>query len=213
MQPYTRLTGVAAPLLRDDVNTDEITPIQIARQLKPDYAELLFMRARRRPDGGLDPDFVLNKPQFRRPAILVSGRNFGCGSSRESAVWAMLAVGIRCIVAKTFADIYRENCLQNGVLPVELGDADADALSRRVVAADGAVYFTADLEAQRISGPGGPDIVFEFSAADRLRLLEGLDDIGLTLKHEAEIAAFEARVRGERPWQQTAADSRSPKGQ
>jgi 3-isopropylmalate/(R)-2-methylmalate dehydratase small subunit len=105
MQPYTRLTGVAAPLIRDDVNTDEITPIQIARQLKPDYAELLFMRARRRPDGGLDPDFVLNKPQFRRPAILVSGRNFGCGSSRESAVWAMLAVGIRCIVAKTFADI------------------------------------------------------------------------------------------------------------
>jgi 3-isopropylmalate dehydratase small subunit len=171
------------------------------------------MRARRRPDGSLDPDFVLNKPQFRRPAILVAGRNFGCGSSRESAVWAMLAVGIRCIVAKTFADIYRENCLQNGVLPVELGDADADALFRRVVAADGAVYFTADLETQRISGPGGPDIVFEISAADRLRLLEGLDDIGLTLKHEAEIAAFEARVRGERPWQQTAADSRSLKGQ
>jgi 3-isopropylmalate/(R)-2-methylmalate dehydratase small subunit len=212
MQKFTRLTGVAAPLLRDDVNTDEITPIQIARQLKPDYAELLFMRARRRTDGSLDPDFVLNKPQFRRPAILVTGRNFGCGSSRESAVWAMLAVGIRCIVAKSFADIYRENCLQNGVLPVELGDADADTLSRRVVAADGAVYFTADLEAQRISGPGGPDIVFEISDADRLRLLEGLDDIGLTLKHEAEIAAFEARVRGERPWQQTMADSRSLKG-
>jgi 3-isopropylmalate/(R)-2-methylmalate dehydratase small subunit len=213
MQKFTRLTGVAVPLLRDDVNTDEITPIQIARQLKPDYADLLFMRTRRRADGNLDPDFVLNKPQFRRPAILVTGRNFGCGSSRESAVWAMLAVGIRCIVAKSFADIYRENCLQNGVLPVELGDADADALSRRVVAADGAVYFTADLEAQRIGGPGGPDIVFEISAADRLRLLEGLDDIGLTLKHEAEIAAFETRIRGERPWQQTAADSRSLKGQ
>ncbi len=213
MQPFTRLTGVAVPLLRDDVNTDEITPIQIARQLKPDYAELMFMRTRRRPDGSLDPDFVLNKPQFRRPAILVTGRNFGCGSSRESAVWAMLAVGIRCIVAKSFADIYRENCLQNGVLPVEFGDSDVDALSRRVVAADGAVHFTADLEAQRISGPGGPDIAFEISAADRLRLLEGLDDIGLTLKHEAEIAAFEARVRGERPWQQTAADSRSLKGQ
>jgi 3-isopropylmalate/(R)-2-methylmalate dehydratase small subunit len=213
MEKFTRVTGVAVPLMRDDINTDEITPIQIARQLKPDYAELLFMRARRRPDGSLDPDFVLNKPQFRRPAILVSGRNFGCGSSRESAVWAMLAVGIRCIVARSFADIYRENCLQNGVLPVELGDADAEALSRRVVAADGAVLFTADLEAQRISGPGGPDIAFEISAADRLRLLEGLDDIGLTLKHEAEIAAFEGRVRGERPWQQTAADSRSLKGQ
>jgi 3-isopropylmalate dehydratase small subunit len=208
MQPFKRLTGVAAPLLRDDINTDEITPIQIARTLKPDYAELLFMRRRRRADGSLDPDFVLNRPQFRRPAILVTGRNFGCGSSRESAVWAMLAVGIRCIVARSFADIYRENCLQNGVLPVELGDADADALSGRIVAADGAVYFTADLESQRISGPGGPDIAFEISAADRLRLLEGLDDIGLTLKHEAEIAAFEARLRGERPWQQTAVDSR-----
>ena len=213
MQSFKSHTGIAVPLIRDDINTDEITPIQIARQLKPDYAELMFMRTRRRPDGSLDPDFVLNKPQFRRPAILVTGRNFGCGSSRESAVWAMLAVGIRCIVAKSFADIYRENCLQNGVLPVELGDADTDALSRRVVAADGAAYFTADLEAQRISGPGGPDIAFEISAADRLRLLEGLDDIGLTLKHEAEIAAFEARVRGERPWQQTAADSRSLKEQ
>jgi 3-isopropylmalate dehydratase small subunit len=213
MVPFTRVTGVAAPLIRDDVNTDEITPIQIARSLKPDYAELFFMRRRRRADGSLDRDFVFNRPQFGRPAILVTGRNFGCGSSRESAVWAMLAVGIRCIVARSFADIYRENCLQNGVLPIELGDADADALTRRAVAADGAVYFTADLETQSISGPGGPDIAFEISAADRLRLLEGLDDIGLTLKHDAEIAAFEARVRGERPWQQTAADSRSLKGQ
>ncbi|MBV9970511.1 MAG: 3-isopropylmalate dehydratase small subunit, partial [Xanthobacteraceae bacterium] len=199
MQPVTRVTGVAAPLLRDDVNTDEITPIQIARELEPDYAELLFMRTRRRADGSLDPDFVLNRPQFRRPALLVTGRNFGCGSSRESAVWAMLAVGIRCIVAKSFADIYRENCLQNGVLPIELGEADADALASRVAAADGAVHFTADLERQRITGPGGPDIVFEIAAADRLRLLEGLDDIGLTLKHEADIAAFETRIRRERP--------------
>jgi 3-isopropylmalate dehydratase small subunit len=213
MVPFTRVTGVAAPLIRDDVNTDEITPIQIARSLKPDYAELLFMRTRQRADGSLDPDFVFNRPQFGHPAILVTGRNFGCGSSRESAVWAMLAVGIRCIVARSFADIYRENCLQNGVLPIELGDADADALTRRAVAADGAVYFTADLETRSISGPGGPDIAFEISAADRLRLLEGLDDIGLTLKHDAEIAAFEARGRGERPWQQTAADSRSLKGQ
>jgi 3-isopropylmalate/(R)-2-methylmalate dehydratase small subunit len=197
MQKFSRLTGVAAPLVRDDINTDEITPIQIARQLKPDYAELMFMRTRRRADGSLDPDFVLNKPQFSRPAILVTGRNFGCGSSRESAVWAMLAVGIRCIVAKSFADIYRENCLQNGVLPVELGDADADALCRRVVAADGAVYFTADLEAQRISGPGGPDIAFEISAADRLRLLEGLDDIGLTLRYVGDIDAYE---RGRPGW-------------
>jgi 3-isopropylmalate/(R)-2-methylmalate dehydratase small subunit len=208
MVPFTTVTGIAAPLIRDDINTDEITPIQIARTLRPDYAELLFMRARQRADGSLDPDFVFNRPQFRWPTILVTGRNFGCGSSRESAVWAMLAVGIRCIVAKSMADIYRENCLQNGVLPVELADAEADALAARVVAADGAAPFTVDLVAQRISGPGGPDIGFEITAADRIRLLEGLDDIGLTLKHAAEIAAFEARARDQRPWQQAAIDSR-----
>jgi 3-isopropylmalate/(R)-2-methylmalate dehydratase small subunit len=208
MVPFATVTGIAAPLVRDDINTDEITPIQIARILKPDYAELLFMRTRQRADGSPDPDFVFNRPQFRRPAILVTGRNFGCGSSRESAVWAMLAVGISCIIAKSFADIYRENCLQNGVLPVELGDAEADALAARVVAADGAMPFTVDLMAQRIGGPGGPDIGFTIPAVDRTRLLEGLDDIGLTLKHAAEIAAFEARARAERPWQQTAVDSR-----
>jgi 3-isopropylmalate dehydratase small subunit len=208
MTPFTSITGVAAPLIRDDVNTDEITPIQIARVLKPDYAELLFMRARQRPDGSPDPEFVFNRPQFRRPAILVTGRNFGCGSSRESAVWAMLAVGIRCIVAKSFADIYGENCLQNGVLPVELSEAAADSLAARVVAADGAAPFTADLVGQRITGPNGPDIGFEFPAVDRVRLLEGLDDIGLTLKHAAEIAAYEQRARDERPWQQAAVDNR-----
>jgi 3-isopropylmalate/(R)-2-methylmalate dehydratase small subunit len=208
MRPFTAVTGVAAPLLRDDVNTDEITPIQIARILKPDYAELLFMRTRQRADGSQDSDFVFNRPQFRRPAILVAGRNFGCGSSRESAVWAMLAIGITCIIAKSFADIYRENCLQNGVLPVELAEAEADALAVRVAAADGAAPFTVDLVTQRIGGPGGPDIGFEIPAADRVRLIEGLDDIGLTLKHAADIAAFEQRARDERPWQQTAADSR-----
>jgi 3-isopropylmalate/(R)-2-methylmalate dehydratase small subunit len=210
MVPFTTVTGIAAPLIRDDINTDEITPIQIARALKPDYAELLFMRTRQRADGSPDPDFVFNRPQFRRPAILVTGRNFGCGSSRESAVWAMLAVGIRCVVAKSMADIYRENCLQNGVLPVELADPEADALAARVVAADGAVPFTVDLTAQRIGGPGGPDLGFEIPAADRTRLLEGLDDIGLTLKHAAEIAAFEQRARDEHPWRQTAVDSRRP---
>ena len=198
---------------RDDVNTDEITPIQIARSLKPDYAELLFMRTRRRADGSLDPDFVFNRPQFRRPAILVTGRNFGCGSSRESAVWAMLASAFAAssraasptFIAKTACRM--ACCRSSSTIP-------------RPTRSPGAswpptvrLYFTADLETQRISGPGGPDIAFEISAADRLRLLEGLDDIGLTLKHETEITAFEARVCGERPWQQTAADSRSLKGQ
>jgi len=121
MQPFISHTGVAVPLLKDDINTDQIAPVQAMRSLKPDYKALLFMRARRRDDGSANPDFVLNKPQFANPGILVTGHNFGAGSSREAAVWGMLANGIRVIVAKSFADIYRENCLQNGLLPVAAG--------------------------------------------------------------------------------------------
>ena len=206
MQPFTTLTGVAVPLLQDDINTDQITPIN--RDLNPDWAKLLFANARKLPDGRDDPDFPLNKPQFRTPGILVAGRNFGCGSSREGAVWAMLATGIRCIVARSFADIYRENCLQNGLLPIELAPADSAAFEARVRAADGAAPFTVDLQTQRISGPGGPDLAFEMPPADRMRLIEGLDDIGLTLKHAQDIAAWEKRMAGAHPWLQTATDSR-----
>src|SRR5712692_8041328 len=161
MQPFTTHTGIAVPLIVDDMNTDQIAPVQAMRNLKPDYKQLLFMRARKRDDGSENPDFVLNKPQFRNPGILVTGQNVGAGSSRESAVWGMLANNIRVIVAKSFADIYRENCLQNGLLPVVLGPADADAFEARVIAVNGAAPFTVDLQAQRISGPGGSDITFD----------------------------------------------------
>ena len=208
MRPFTSHTAIAAPLIKDDVNTDQIAPILHSRGLKEDYRAMLFNRARRREDGSDDPQFVLNKPQFREAGILVSGENFGAGSSRESAVWSMLANGIRVIVAKSFADIYRENCLQNGVLPVVLGAALGDQFIARVVAVDGQAPFTVDLVTQRISGPGGPDIAFELPAADRTRLLEGLDDIGLTLKHVDAIASWEARAQTVQPWLQTARDSR-----
>jgi 3-isopropylmalate dehydratase small subunit len=209
MQPFTRHTGIAVPFLKDDVNTDQIAPVQAMRALKPDYKALLFMRARKRDDGSEDPDFVLNKPQFRAPGILVTGHNFGAGSSREAAVWGMLANNIRVIVARSFADIYRENCLQNGLLPVVLAPSEAQAFEDRVVAVNGAAPFTVDLTAQRISGPGGDDIAFELPAADRMRLIEGLDDIGFTLKHRDEIANWERRMAGEAPWLQAATDSRS----
>jgi 3-isopropylmalate/(R)-2-methylmalate dehydratase small subunit len=208
MQPFTSHTGIAVPLLQDDINTDQVAPVAAMRNLKPDYKKLLFMRARRRPDGSEDPDFVLNKPQFRNPGILVTGQNFGAGSSRESAVWGMLANNIRCIVARSFADIYRENCLQNGLLPVVLRPEDAAAFEARVVAGNGSAPFTVDLQTQTISGPGGPDLTFDISAADRMRLLEGLDDIGLTLKHDDEIGAWEKRIAAAQPWLQTAQDSR-----
>jgi len=208
MQPFSRHTAVAAPLLRDDINTDQIAPVMHSRDLKEDYKVTLFYRARRREDGSEDPDFVLNKPQFRAAGILVTGNNFGAGSSRESAVWAMVANNIRVIVAKSFADIYRENCLQNGVLPIVLAAEEADALTARVVAANGAAPFTVDLVSQRISGPGGADMAFDIAPADRTRLLEGLDDIGLTLKHMNEIVSWEQRVAAAQPWLQTAKDSR-----
>jgi len=209
MQPFTSHSGIAVPLLKDDINTDQIAPVQAMRALKPDYKALLFMRARRRDDGGEDPDFVLNQPQFRNPGILVTGHNFGAGSSREAAVWGMLANGIGVIVARSFADIYRENCLQNGLLPVTLAMPDAQAFEARVLAVNGAAPFTVDLTTQRISGPGGPDLAFEIPAADRMRLIEGLDDIGLTLKHTDAIASWERRMATEQPWLQTARDHRA----
>jgi 3-isopropylmalate/(R)-2-methylmalate dehydratase small subunit len=208
MQPFTSHTGIAAPILKDDINTDQIAPIMHSRSLKEDYKTMLFHRARQREDGGEDPDFVLNKPQFRNAGILVTGNNFGAGSSRESAVWSMIANDIRVIVARSFADIYRENCLQNGLLPIVLEPAVADAFTARVVAANGAAPFTVDLVTQRISGPGGPDTVFEIASADRMRLLEGLDDIGLTLKQMDDIVNWEQRAAASQPWLQTARDSR-----
>lgn len=208
MEPFSSHTGVAVPLIKDDVNTDQIAPILHSRGLKEDYRSMLFHRARRREDGSEDPDFVLNKPQFRSPGILVTGQNFGAGSSRESAVWSMLANGIRVIVAKSFADIYHENCLQNGLLPIVLGGSVSDAFIARVIAVDGAAPFTVDLAAQTISGPGGADVAFEIAAADRARLLEGLDDIGLTLKHVDEIVSWERRAQAAQPWLQSTRDSR-----
>jgi len=209
MQPFTSHTGIAVPLLEDEINTDQIAPVQSMRALKPDYKALLFMRARRRDDGSEDPDFVLNRPRFRNPGILVTGHNFGAGSSREAAVWGMLANGIRVIVARSFADIYRENCLQNGLLPVVLAAADAQAFEARVLAVNGVAPFTVDLVAQRIGGPGGPDMIFEIPAPDRMRLIEGLDDIGFSLKHTDAIANWERRSAAEQPWLQTARDHRT----
>jgi len=204
MQPFTSHSGIAVPMIEDDINTDQMAPVAAMREMKPDYKKMLFMRQRAE-----NPGFVLNKPQFSNPGILVTGNNFGAGSSREAAVWGMLANNIRAIVAKSFADIYRENCLQNGLLPVVLGPAEADAFIARVVAVNGSAPFTVDLRTQKISGPGGPDVAFDIPASDRTRLLEGLDDIGLTLKHTDEIVAFEKKLASTQPWLQQARDSRA----
>ena len=204
MKAFSTITGIAVPFLEDDVNTDQIAPIPTKRSLKPDYREMFFHRARRLSDDQLDPNQVFNRPQFTNPSILVAGRNFGCGSSREGAVWTMQAVGIHVLIARSIADLYRENCLQNGLLPIELPDKAANDIEHRVIATDGKSPFTVNLVTQTISGPGGADIHFEISAADRMRLLEGLDDIGLSLKHADAIAAFEAKMKQTSPWLQRA---------
>jgi len=204
MEPFTVLTGDAAPLLLDDVNTDQIAPVLGRHQLHEDYAKLFFARWRQRADGQEEPSFVLNRPQFRQARILVAGRNFGCGSSRESAVWAAVGAGIRCIVARSFADIFRENCLKNGLLPIVLSPDDSEVLEARVQQADGQADFTVDLVAQRIVCPDGTAIAFTLAPAERTALLEGLDEIGLTLKSLDAIAQWESRTRREQPWLQEA---------
>lgn len=204
LDPFTCVTGVAAPLLENDVNTDQIAPVGGGARLAENYAETLFRNRRLRADGSPDPAFFLNQPQFSAPSILVTGRNFGCGSSRESAVWALKAIGISCLVGRSFADIFRENCLQNGMLAVTLDGPEADCFEAAVTTAGGALPFTVDLVARQISGPDGLALSFDIPDAERTRLLEGLDDIGLTLKHRAEIEAFERRLAGRLPWAQQA---------
>jgi 3-isopropylmalate/(R)-2-methylmalate dehydratase small subunit len=195
MEPFARLSGVAAPLLMDDINTDQISPATTA--FAPDYAALLFARWR------TEPDFVLNREQFQRARILVARRNFGCGSSRESAVWALAAFGIRCVVARSFGDMFRDNVLKNGLLPVTLDDPTADEFEREVVAADGRETFTVNLETQSIACPSGWVFHFPILPADRNALLRGLDDIGLTLEHGKEIEQWEQRMRATAPWAQS----------
>jgi 3-isopropylmalate/(R)-2-methylmalate dehydratase small subunit len=202
MQPFTTLTGVAAPLLRDDVNTDQICPVLPLRVLDPDYAAQLFARWRSNPDGSVNPDFVLNRPRFRQASILIAGRNFGSGSARESAAWAFAAFGIRCIIARSFGELFRGNCIHNGILPIALPAEIMNALEARVLAAGGAAPFTVDLAAQCIVDPDGLAFEFSIDPADRIALLQGLDEIGLTLQNADDISAWELRCRKQQPWLQ-----------
>jgi 3-isopropylmalate/(R)-2-methylmalate dehydratase small subunit len=209
MEPLRHIAGVACPIALANVDTDQILPARFLQRPRSEgHGPVLFHDMRFDAAGKPRPEFPLNRPAWTGARILVARRNFGAGSSRESAVWGMLANNIRCIVARSFSDIYRENCLQNGLLPVTLRPEDAEAFEKRVVAVNGAAAFTVDLQTQTISGPGGPEITFDISAADRMRLLEGLDDIGLSLKHTDEIVAWEKRMAAAQPWLQTASDSR-----
>jgi 3-isopropylmalate/(R)-2-methylmalate dehydratase small subunit len=203
MEPFRSVTGAAAPLPMDDINTDQIIPSAWLRRMDSDLSEGLFAYMRRLPDGSRNLDFVLEKPQFRNARILVAGSNFGCGSSREHAAWAMAAFGIRSVIARSHADIFRENCLKNGILAIALPPAQMDDLIRRVLAADGRREFTVDLEAGEVRGPDGFACTFAIPSHERTALLEGLDDIGQTCKHVDQIAEWERRAAIDRPFLQT----------
>jgi 3-isopropylmalate/(R)-2-methylmalate dehydratase small subunit len=193
VQPFRVHQGRVAPLYRANIDTDQIIPKQFLKRIeKTGFGEFLFYDWRRKPDGQLDPEFILNQPRYSGASVLVAAKNFGCGSSREHAVWALENAGFRAVIAPSFADIFANNCVQNGVLTVVLPEEETAELARR------AQHFpdyrlTVDLEQKQVSDDRGFSATFPMDDSVRHRLLEGLDDIGLTLQHDAAITAYEAR--------------------
>jgi 3-isopropylmalate/(R)-2-methylmalate dehydratase small subunit len=193
MQPFRVHTGKVAPLMRANVDTDQIIPKQFLKRIeKTGFGEFVFYDWRRTPDGQLDPAFPLNQPRYKGASILVAGKNFGCGSSREHAVWALADFGFRAVIAPAFADIFANNCVQNGVLAAVLSEDEVAEIARRAETTEN-YQLTVDLEQKKITDKQGFTASFQIDETVRHRLLEGLDDIGLTLLHEAEIATYEAR--------------------
>ncbi len=200
MQAFKTLTGVAAPLDIMNVDTDMIIPKQYLKTIKrTGLGTGLFSEMRYKEDGSDNPDFVLNKPAYRKAEIIVAGDNFGCGSSREHAPWALLDFGIRCVISTSFADIFYNNCFKNGILPITVSQTDLDKLmddARRGANAT----MTIDLPAQEIRGPDGGVVKFEIDPFRKHCLINGLDDIGLTMEKANAIADFEKQNANARPW-------------
>ena len=209
MKPFVRLDGLVAPLDRANVDTDAIIPKQFLKSIKrAGFGPYAFdewryldhgepgMDCSRRP---LNPDFVLNQPRYQGASVLLARENFGCGSSREHAPWALEDYGFRAIIAPSFADIFFNNCFKNGVLPIVLAADVVDKLFCETVAAEG-YTLTVDLAAQSVTTPSGESFAFDVDPERKHRLLNGLDDISLTLKFTDKIQAYEARRKGEAPW-------------
>ena len=200
MEAFTTLTGIAAPLRQINVDTDMIIPKQFLKTIKREGLGVnLFDEMRYRDDGSENPDFVLNKPAYREAEILIAGENFGCGSSREHAPWALLDFGIRCVIAPSYADIFFNNCFKNGILPIVLPVEQVDALMGEAEKGANA-RISVDLEAQTVTTADGEVFRFEIDPFRKRCLLEGLDDIGLTLEKAAAIDAFESSATSARPW-------------
>jgi 3-isopropylmalate/(R)-2-methylmalate dehydratase small subunit len=200
MDKFTTLTGVAAPLPITNIDTDMIIPKQFLKTIKrTGLGKSLFFEMRYGEDGTPNPDFVLNQPSWQNAQILVAGDNFGCGSSREHAPWALLDFGIRCVISTSFADIFYNNCFKNGILPIKLPQQDVDKLMEDARRGANATV-TVDLEAQEIKGPDGGVIKFDIDPFRKHCLLNGLDDIGLTLEKQDAITAYESKLAESRPW-------------
>ncbi|MGI6247375.1 MAG: 3-isopropylmalate dehydratase small subunit [Pseudochelatococcus sp.] len=200
MEKFNQLTSVAAPMEIVNVDTDMIIPKQYLKTIKrTGLARGLFAEMRLNEDGTENPDFVLNKPAYRKAQILVAGDNFGCGSSREHAPWALLDFGIRCVISTSFADIFYNNCFKNGILPIRVTPEELDLLMDNARRGENA-RLTVDLEAQTITASDGEVVAFDIDAFRKHCLLNGLDDIGLTMEKSGEIVDYEARNADERPW-------------
>jgi 3-isopropylmalate/(R)-2-methylmalate dehydratase small subunit len=201
MEPFTTLTAVAAPIDLVNVDTDRIIPARFLRERRgPGFERFLFHDVRFARDGAERPEFILNQPAFRPARILVAAENFACGSSREAAVWALVAYGFRAFIAPSFGDIFAQNCGKNGALAVRLPGETVARLRAQLHERPGA-EMTVDLVGQTVTGPDGARHAFEVDPFLRECLLRGQDEIALTLGHEAAIAAFEERHRGETPWE------------
>ncbi len=200
MEPFNKLTGVAAPLPLVNIDTDMIIPKQYLKTIKrTGLGAGLFAEMRFDADGKENPDFVLNKPAYRKAQVLVAGENFGCGSSREHAPWALLDFGIRCVISTSFADIFYQNCFQNGVLPIIVTPEQLDMLMDDAERGANAT-LSIDLEAQEIRGPDGGVVKFEIDPYKKHCMLNGLDPIGLTMVKADKIADYEEKTAAARPW-------------
>ena len=202
MEKFTVIRAIAAPLLRDNVDTDIVIRIErlVGASRKSELGRFAFEAWRYRPDGSEDPAFILNREPYRRARILLAGRNFGCGSSREGAVWALKQMGFRAVLAPSFGDIFFNNCFQNGVLPVIMAADAVEAIARQIEADPERKQVAVDLPRSVVIAPDGAETPFRIDRLRREALLEGLDEIGLTLKRESDVAAFQARDRARRPW-------------
>ncbi|OXC73160.1 3-isopropylmalate dehydratase small subunit [Caballeronia sordidicola] len=198
MKAFTVCEGIAAPLMRDNIDTDMIVRVERIAQLgRGQFAPWAFEMARYQADGAEDRSFILNQPPFRDAQILLSGANFGCGSSREMAVWALEEFGIRCVIAQSFGDIFYANCLQNGLLPIRLDGAQIESLAKPALIGE---RLRVDLRTRTIQAPGIDQIAFDFPDDRREALLEGIDEIDQTMKLNARILAFQRNDAVTRPW-------------